>query len=92
MVKNTIAMQARQITSKEDLLNLLNRMKMDEMAESGMADSFCPFTMKHINYYCNPNNVFHRYKQFCIKKKSGGTRQITAPRNKSFRLMLQYVN
>lgn len=40
MVKNTIAMQARQITSKEDLLNLLNRMKMDEMAESGMADSF----------------------------------------------------
>lgn len=92
MDKNTIALQARLIASKEDLLNLLNRMKMDEMAESGMADSFYPFTMKHVNYYCNPNNVFHRYKQFCIKKKSGGKRQITAPRNHSFRLMLQYVN
>ena len=92
MDKNAIALQARQIASKEDLLDLLNRMKMDEMAESGMADSFYPFTMKHINYYCNPNNVFHRFKQFSIKKKSGGTRQITAPRNQSFRLMLQYVN
>lgn len=92
MDKNTIASQARQIASKEDLLNFLNRMKMDEMAEAGMSDSFYPFTMKHINYYCNPSNAFHRYKQFSIKKKSGGTRQITAPRNQSFRLMLQYVN
>ena len=92
MDKNEIAIQVRQIASKEDLLNLLNRMKMDEMAEAGMADSFYPFTMKHINYYCNPNNAFHRYKQFNIKKKSGGTRQITAPKNKSFMLMLQYVN
>lgn len=92
MDKNTIALRARQIASKEDLLNLLNRMKMDEMAEVGMPDRFYPFTMKHVNYYCNPNNAFHRYKQFCIKKKSGGTRQITAPRNHSFRLMLQYVN
>ena len=49
MDKNAIALQARQIASKEDLLDLLNRMKMDEMAESGMADSFYPFTMKHIN-------------------------------------------
>lgn len=92
MDKNTIALQARQIASKEDLLNLINRMKLDEMARAGMADSFYPFSMKHINYYCNPNNAFHRYKQFNIKKKTGGVRQITVPRNQSFRLMLQYVN
>lgn len=92
MDKNTIASQARQMASKDDLLNLLNRMKQDEMEEAGMADRFYPFTMKHINYYCNPNNAFHRYRQFNIKKKMGGTRQITAPKNPSFMLMLRYVN
>ena len=92
MDKNEIALQTRQIASKEDLLNLLNRMKMDEMAEGGMAERFYPFTMKHINYYCNPNNAFHRYKQFRIKKKTGGTRLITAPKNQSFMLILRYVN
>ena len=92
MEKNEIALQARKIASKEDLLNLLNRMKMDEMAEAGMAERFYPFTLKHINYYCNPNNAFHRYKQFHIKKKTGGARQITAPKNQSFKLILRYVN
>lgn len=92
MDKNEIALQARQIASKEDLLNLLNHMKMDEMAEVGVTERFYPFTMRHINYYCNPNNAFHRYKQFHIKKKTGGTRQITAPRNQSFMLILRYVN
>lgn len=92
MEKSEIALQARKIASKEDLLNLLNRMKMDEMAEAGMAERFYPFTLKHINYYCNPNNAFHRYKQFHIKKKTGGARQITAPKNQSFKLILRYVN
>lgn len=40
MEKSEIALQARKIASKEDLLNLLNRMKMDEMAEAGMAEGF----------------------------------------------------
>lgn len=92
MDKSTIAIQARRIASKEDLLNLLNQMKRDEMAEAGMDDCFHPFSMKHINYYCNPNNAFHRYKQFYIKKKSGGKRTISAPRHRSFMLMLRYVN
>ena len=78
--------------SKEDLLSLLNQLKQDEMRDAGMSDKFHPFTMKLLNYYCNPNNTFHRYKQFNIKKKSGGLRQITAPRNASFMLMLRYVN
>ena len=85
-------MLAHQMGSKEDILTLLNRIKQEDMVESGLADKFYPFTMKHINYYCNPNNIFHRYRQFKIKKKTGGFRQITAPRNQSFMLLLRYVN
>lgn len=69
MEKKTIAKLARQMTSREDLLALLNRIKQDEMYENGMSDKFHPFTMKLLLYYCNPNNVFHRYSQFKIKKK-----------------------
>ena len=80
------------MTSREDLLALLNRIKQDEMYENGMSDKFHPFTMKLLLYYCNPNNAFHRYTQFKIKKKAGGFRTISAPRNRSFILMLRYVN
>lgn len=93
MDKKQIVKQVSQIKSKEDLLNLLNCIKRDELEEMGFDTSkFHPFTIKHLNYYCNPNNVFHRYRQFHIKKKSGGTRVITAPRNRSFMMMLQAVN
>lgn len=92
MDKRTIAKLARQMNTREDLLALLNRIKQDEMYENGMSDKFHPFTMKLLLYYCNPNNVFHRYSQFKIKKKTGGFRQISAPRNRSFTLMLHYVN
>ena len=75
MDKKQIVKQASQLKSKEDLLNLLNRIKRDEIEEMGFdAFKFHPFTMRHLNYYCNPNNVFHRYRQFHIKKKSGGSR------------------
>ena len=93
MDKKQLVKQVSQLKSKEDLMNLLNRIKRDEIEEMGFdASKFHPFTMRHINYYCNPNNVFHRYHQFHIKKKSGGTRVITAPRNRSFMMMLQAVN
>lgn len=92
MDKIKIAQLAKEMTSKEDLLRLLNLLKRDEMQTDGLGDKFHPFSMKLLNYYCNPNNVFHRYKEFKIKKKSGGLRQITAPRNKSFILLLKYVN
>ena len=69
MDKKQIVKQASQLKSKEDLLNLLNRIKRDEIEEMGFdAFKFHPFTMRHLNYYCNPNNVFHRYRQFHIKK------------------------
>ncbi len=93
MDKTQIAQIASQMSTREDLLALLNRIKQDEIRELGFdADKFYPFTMKHLLYYCNPNHVFHRYRQFKIKKKSGGFRQITAPRNQSFMMLLQTVN
>ena len=85
MDKEQIKQEALQMETRENLLALLNRIKRDEMEELGFAEQFHPFTKKHMNYYCNPKNVFHRYRQFKIKKKSGGFRQITAPRNKSFK-------
>lgn len=92
MDRTEIATLAHRMANKEDILVLLNRLKQDDMAETGQDDKFYPFTMRHITFYCNPNHTFHRYKQFKIKKKSGGYRQITSPRNQSFMLMLRYVN
>lgn len=93
MDKTQIAQIASQMSTREDLLALLNHIKQDEIRELGFdADKFYPFTMKHLLYYCNPNHVFHRYRQFKIKKKSSGFRQITAPRNQSFMMLLQTVN
>ena len=92
MDKKTVAKRAREIESKEQLLWLLNQMKHDDMADVDGNTNFHPFTMRHINYYCNPNNAFHRYKHFEIRKKTGGTRLITSPRNQSFMLILRYVN
>lgn len=93
MDKTEIAQIASRMSTREDLLALLNRIKQDEIRELGFdADKFYPFTMKLLLYYCNPNHVFHRYRQFKIKKKSGGFRQIAAPRNRSFMMLLQSVN
>lgn len=93
MDKTQIAQIASQMSTKEDLLALLNRIKQDEVRKLGIdAEMFYPFTMKHLLYYCNPNHAFHRYRQFKIKKKSGGFRQITAPRNQNFMMLLQAVN
>lgn len=92
MERTEIAQMAKQMKTKEDLLLLLNRIKRTELEKIGLQDLFHPFTRKHINYYCNPNNVFHRYRQFKVKKKSGGFRLITTPRNRSFMMMLSAVN
>lgn len=93
MNKELIAKLAHEMKTKQDLLNLLNRIKGAEMAEEGFADKFFPITTKQINYYCNPNNTFHRYTTFKIpKKKKGQYREITAPRSRTFMEILRYVN
>ena len=90
MEREQIAQLAHDMENRNDLLALLNRIKQDEAVEMGV--QFFPFTMKQIRFYCNPNHAFHRYRQFNIKKKSGGFRLITAPRNKTYKMLLQYVN
>lgn len=90
MEREQIAQLAHDMENRNDLLALLNRIKQDDAVEMGV--QFFPFTMKQIRFYCNPNHAFHRYRQFKIKKKSGGFRLITAPRNKTYKMLLQYVN
>ena len=92
MEREQISKMAAAMADKQDILDLLNKIKHDEMIAAGFGDKFYPFSLKHINYYCNPNNSFHRYRQFKIKKKTGGERIITAPRNRSFKLILSYIN
>ena len=93
MDKAQLSQIALQMSTREDLLALLNRIKLEKIRELGLeANKFYPFTMKHLLYYCNPNNTFHRYRLFKIKKKSGGFREISAPRNQSFMMLLQVVN
>ena len=92
MDRTIIAQRASTMQTKEDLLALLNQIKKAELEEVGLQDSFRPFAMKQLNFYCNPNHTFHRYRQFKIKKKSGGFRQITAPRSQNYMMMLQAVN
>lgn len=92
MDRTIIRQLASQMQTKEDLLVLLNQIKRAELDEMCLHNEFHPFTMKNLNYYCNPKHTFHRYHKFKIKKKTGGFRLITAPRNKSFRLMLSAVN
>ena len=92
MDDNEIRQKARDIDDAVGLLNLLNLIKKSTMERTGVVDKYHPFTVKQLNYYRNPSHIYHRYKQFKIKKKSGGYRQITAPRNPSFKAMLRCVN
>ena len=93
MDRKKIADIASKMQTKEDLLALLNFIKKEMANESGIdASHFHPFTLKQLNFYCNPNHDSHRYRKFKIKKKTGGFRDITAPRNKCFKMLLQAVN
>ena len=93
MDRKQIAQKASQLKTKEGLLNILNLIKKAEIEDMGLDSSmYHPFTEKQLNFYCNPNHTFHRYRQFKIKKKSGGFRQITAPRTRNFMMMLSSVN
>ena len=60
MDRNYIAKQAARLETKQDLLSLLNRIKMSWYEDLGMPDLFHPFTMRQLNYYSNPNHTFHK--------------------------------
>lgn len=88
MDKNVIRKIITRIKTKEQLLELLNRMKEEDSRE-GMF-TFYPFEIKQINYYCNPNHA-GRYRQFRIPKKAGGERIISMPAH-ALKNILFYLN
>lgn len=59
---------ALQMQTRQDLLNVINTLKKEELKEA-----YHPYTMKQLGWFCNPNHIFHRYRDFQIPKKSGGT-------------------
>lgn len=78
--------------TKHDLLDLLNYAKTIIYGENAI-----PFEMKQLTWYANPKLGKNRYKEFKIKKKSGGDRSIHAPVNglkaiqKTLSIVLQCV-
>lgn len=90
MEKKEIAKLAHDVKTKENLLCLINRLKEEEMKAAGLSDKYCPFTIEQLDCYSAPN--CNLYKQFQIRKKNGGFRLISAPKDYSFKMMLHYVN
>lgn len=86
MDQKLLATEVRRLATVDDLLTLLNQMKREDQGVN-----FYPFTIKQINYYRNPSHA-KRYRTFKLPKKSGGVREISAPRNETFKLLLRYVN
>ncbi|MEP6262744.1 MAG: reverse transcriptase family protein [Gillisia sp.] len=74
------------LTSKEELLMLLNEAKKMMYGEE-----FKPIRLKHLTYYANPDFCKKRYTSFCIAKKNGGERIINAP-VKGLRSILRVLN
>ena len=72
--KDQIIKAFRQLTSKEDLLNLLNYSKKLLYGEKAI-----PFELRQLTWHSNPRVNYNRYKTFEIRKKSGATRTIHAP-------------
>ncbi|MDE6642975.1 MAG: reverse transcriptase family protein [Muribaculaceae bacterium] len=73
MDKEILIAKTRALSDREDLFNLINEIKSDLLG-----DTAYPIPHKQFLYLCNPKKA-GRYNYFEIPKKSGDTRQISAP-------------
>jgi RNA-directed DNA polymerase len=73
MDRKNIGTLLQNMTDRRQLLDLLNTMKREQFG----AKTF-PITLEQLKYYGNVDNE-NRYHTFLIKKKTGGTREISAP-------------
>lgn len=88
MTEQQITAAVKKLQTKDDFLNLINAIAIDELG-----GSFSPFTMKQLNYYCRTSyKPQKRYRKFYIPKKSGGKpREILAP-CPTLKAILHYLN
>lgn len=86
MERTEIRTAVANLSTRTDLLTLLNRIKVDELGDRAF-----PFTVKQFNYFCNPNKCSRSYKTFTIPKKSGEPRVISAPTH-IHKSMLTFAN
>lgn len=88
MTEQQITAAVKKLQTKDDFLNLINAIAIDELG-----GSFSPFTMKQLNYYCRTSyKPQKRYRKFYIPKKSGGKpREILAP-CPTLKAILHYIN
>ena len=73
-VKVKIQKSFAEMQNREDLLGLLNYVKLSVLEGHNL-----PFTLKQLNYYSFPQHAKQKYRSFKIAKKSGGIREINAP-------------
>lgn len=85
MERHVLTEKMAAMKSRVELLDLLNVLKQEEVGVQAR-----PFTPAQLSYFCNPRNS-KRFKTFTIPKKSGGTREISAP-VAVLRSMLHYIN
>ena len=74
MIPTEIAKKAQQMKTSEDLLELINEIRLTSGYKGIKKIGYRQLTL-----YCNPNSRVTRYRSFSIPKKSGGQRDISAP-------------
>ncbi|MBR1680171.1 RNA-directed DNA polymerase, partial [bacterium] len=86
METEDIVKNITKISSRLDLLNLINSIMKEDFADKEYSFSYNQF-----RHFCNPNKYNNRFINFEIPKKSGGIRVISAP-NEQLKTVLHYLN